>query len=255
MISSALQQKWKEYRNSILWKFVLKDNRNKEEIINSWCQQGFLIPHLITWEMVKDRQDKSEDFWSNVSYFVTPTIVEENFHSSWDWFELSRNPRMTKEYIQSHLFYSWNLLGLCQNPNVTFDMINSEHLWKFFYVINPNTTLQFISQFPTEKWNISYLARNGHVTWKEIQKLQVKMTLNEYVAFRNPCVSLQHLQKTIQTHFHDKVYAIYMHRPFWSDYEEFIKVYFTSQVLRELYEVYYHPSRISKLYAHGFLEL
>lgn len=66
----------------------------------------------------------------------------------WNWFEVSRNPNITWEFINNHIEYRWSWEGISENPNITWEIIleNPKLPWVWYFVSrNPNITLEIVS--------------------------------------------------------------------------------------------------------------
>jgi hypothetical protein len=106
---------------------------------------------------------------------LTPEILQLHLSRPWDWFHLSRNSRMTLEFIQSTLKsrgYRWSWSGMSENPNLTLEFIE-QNLHRFDSVIlsgNINITPEFVELHPDYEWEYMCLSFNSFFTFDYVQK-------------------------------------------------------------------------------------
>jgi hypothetical protein len=91
----------------------------------------------------------------------------------WNWYEISRNPNITMEYIMQHPEHPWNWYGISRNPNLTMEYImqHPEHPWNWNGIsYNPNLTMEYIAQHPEHPWD-----------WNEISGNDFKKAKNAFI--------------------------------------------------------------------------
>jgi hypothetical protein len=116
---------------------------------------------------------------------LTPVILQSHLFKPWDWFYLSKNPRMTLNFIQSTLNsrgYRWSWSGMSQNPNLTLEFI-AQNLHRFDSVSlsgNINITPEFVELHPDYEWEYRILSFNSFFTFDYVQK-NMNRDWNRYV--------------------------------------------------------------------------
>ena len=114
------------------------------------------INTMIRYEKWKIRKEGSE----------FEKIIREYPDKPWDWFEISRNPNITLDFIEANPDKPWDWSGISLNPNITFDFIeaNPDKPWDWFEIsYNPNITLDFIEANPDKPWDWYWISSNKFI--------------------------------------------------------------------------------------------
>ena len=85
----------------------------------------------------------------------------------WDWSDLSANPNITWEFVQSHPDKPWVWYRLSQNPNITWEIIrdNPDKPWIWNHLLsNPNITWEIIQKNLDKQWDWNALSWNPNIT-------------------------------------------------------------------------------------------
>lgn len=89
---------------------------------------------------------------------------------SWNWYELSRNPNLTLDYLIDNNQVIWNMISY--NPNTTWDdMRNNDSRYNPAGMSsNPNITWEIIYNNPDEIWYWDKVLQNPNITWEIIKE-------------------------------------------------------------------------------------
>lgn len=145
---------------------------------------------------------------------------------NWDWLELSKNPNITKEFIDNnlHLPWDWNL-GVSSNRNVDFKFIekHKDKKWNWLLLskhiklnqqtltkykdklnfcklsLNPNITLDLVLNNRKLCWNYHNMLLNPIMTVDFFLKYKNKLFYNVYFSNNllsmNPEITIDELNK------------------------------------------------------------
>ena len=147
-------------------------------------------------------------------------------NKNWDWFELSKNPNITKEYIDNNLHFPWNWnLGVSSNRNVDIEFIekHKDKKWNWLFLsshiklnqkslikykdklnfcklsLNPNLSLDLVINNPKLYWNYNNLLLNPIMTVDFFLKYKNKLFSNVYFSNQllsmNPEITIDELNK------------------------------------------------------------
>lgn len=74
----------------------------------------------------------------------------------WNWYDVSKNPNITWEYIMNNPDKLWNWYGISGNPNITWEIVqnNLNKPWDWSFLSkNKNITWEIIQKNPTQTWS------------------------------------------------------------------------------------------------------
>lgn len=89
--------------------------------------------------------------------------------------EVSLNPNITWEIVQSHPDIQWNWDMLSLNPNITWEIIqqNPNDPWNWELLAkNPNITWEIIQQNPDKHWDIKMFSENPNISFENVMEMK-----------------------------------------------------------------------------------
>src|SRR6478609_6886695 len=128
---------------------------------------------------------------------LTLEFLEAHRAKNWNWWSLSWNPNVTMEYVELHHDKNWDWSGLSMNPNVTMEYVEAhpDKNWDWHGLSwNPNVTMEFVEANPEKPWNYwNGLSQNSNVTMEYVQAHPDK-NWNRYGLSRNPNVTMEYVE-------------------------------------------------------------
>ena len=88
-------------------------------------------------------------------------FIMKHMDYPWNWYDLSQNPLITFDIVETYRDLPWNLGTLSTNPNLTLDVIEKHiknNQESFFWTwdrlsINQNITFDFVEKYIDKPWN------------------------------------------------------------------------------------------------------
>jgi len=129
--------------------FFTNINDFSEEIIKKISYKIYFnhkIYDKIPWNFIMKNPDRRWS-WNYFSFRKDLSLecLVNNFDSvDWNWKTLSKNPRITWEFVQSHKNYPWDFEYLSNNSNISYNIINKNPFdgWNLnAFQSNPNFLL------------------------------------------------------------------------------------------------------------------
>jgi len=64
-------------------------------------------------------------------------LLKKYPHKRWNWYELSKNPKIPLWFIEENPQLRWDWVGVSANPNVTMDDVERlwDKVWNIYAVI------------------------------------------------------------------------------------------------------------------------
>lgn len=132
---------------------------------------------------------------------------------NWDWFELSKNSNITKEFIDNNLHFPWD--------------------WKLGVSSNRNVDIEFIEKHNNKKW--SWLLLSKHIKFNQQTLIKYKDKLNFCKLSLNPNLTLDLVLDNNDLHwnYHNLLLNPIMTVDFFLKYEKklFNNIYFPTNLL------------------------
>ena len=150
----------------------------------------------ITQDIIKKYSDKSWDWkWLientniHVETYISLKLIEEYYYKL-NYYILSENPNLTKEFILKHPSQNWNIEYLINNNKITdFNILS-----KF-----KNITQYIINKYPDKPWDWEWLIENTNIKLEKyilfnlIEKYLYKW--NYYELSKNPNITEEFILK------------------------------------------------------------
>lgn len=82
--------------------------------------------------------------------------LEKHPDERWNWYDISRNPNITIEYVESHPDKRWHWYMISMNPSITMEYIEAhrDKPWDCLRMSrNPNLTMEYVDMHSEKLWN------------------------------------------------------------------------------------------------------
>lgn len=99
--------------------------------------------------------------------------VDPNSLSKLNYFSLSTNPGLSKQFIEEHIDEKWDWGHLLNNKVIDMDFVYKyeSHIWSIYSLsMCPDLPLSFIKKYIDRLWDIMHLSENKNLTPEFIEK-------------------------------------------------------------------------------------
>lgn len=171
-----------------------------------WGEYGLSSNPNMTIEFIERHRDKPWDYGKyglSSNPCITSEFVERQRHKLWSWntlaqnpsihidtfnqfihnqeldrgihiFQgLSKNPSITKEFIEEHIYKYWDFKSLSINPVIMGDFVevHPNKPWNYWYGLsgNPSISLEYIEQHPEQEWNWGKISSHPDLTMEFVE--------------------------------------------------------------------------------------
>ena len=179
-----------------------KTTKKRRDALNKYIEKKWEEHY---WNFLMKYEDKLN--WDQISQNpnITMEMIETNPDKPWDWSCISRNPNITMEIIENNPDKPWDWICISQNPNITMEFIEKymDKPWDWYYISqNPNITMEIIEKYPEKPWDWSCISYNPNITMEMIEN-------NPDKSWSWSSISLNTFKKEKEL-FYEKWYKIYM---------------------------------------------
>lgn len=125
-------------------------------------------------------------------------LIKKYPNENWDWENISRNPNIYLEDVESNPNLNWKFLSM--NPNIKISDIESNPNFEISWLsYNPNLTMEYIKEHPDLNWNWKVISSNKNLTMDFVNSIPGGNSIWNWKAIsKNPNITMEDVENNIR---------------------------------------------------------